>query len=134
MGIEAQATDALLGAQNNLEMQNAMQALEGIRTGFGQITDMSNAHLRRLEAQIQRQLGMAGINLQRELGMGDLDLRRAGMEQERAMQELLMNLQLQGQYYGNAPQGGGFGAPPGGVGGFGGGGFGGPGGFGLPTF
>ena len=124
-GIEAQGQNSLAMANTNLEMQNAMKALEAIQTAFGQMTDISNSNLRNKEANIQRRLGLASIALQEKLGMGGLNLQSQGMDMERAWQEFQMNLMAQ-NYYGNAPAGA-TAAPSygsgGGSGGFGGGGF-----------
>lgn len=107
-GIEDAATEALLAANTNFDIQNALNALQGIQTGFGQINSLEQQQIERLGLKIQRQLGMADIALRRQLGLGDLSVRRGGlnlqrlgMEQDRAMQEFLFNLQLQQQGFGN---------------------------------
>ena len=124
-GIEAAGLDQLAGALTNLDLNNAQMANQSLGIAFGGANNIANANLRNKEANIQRMLGLknidlgyagldvekslgwGNINLQRQLGLGDLDIRRGSLglqeqqlAQDRAMQEFLMNLQLQG-YYGN---------------------------------
>lgn len=101
--IEASMHGEYMDALQQLEMTNAMQALQGL--------GLASSHLLGKKGlNIQRMLGLENIGLQRELGKGQLGLGWAQHADNQAWREFQMNLIAQGYSpYG----GGGGGALPG---------------------
>lgn len=117
-GLESAALDQLAGALSNLDLQNAQMANQALGIAFGGVNNISQANLTDKGLNIERMLGLKNIDLghaqlgvermlglrdlalRRQLGMGDLGLRRDQLAMDRAMQDFLMNLQLQQGFYG----------------------------------
>jgi hypothetical protein len=88
-GIEGDFHGKYMDALNQLEMENARQALQGL--------GLASSHLLGKKGlNVQRMLGLKNIALQRELGLGNLGVARSAQADERAWREFQMNMIAQG--------------------------------------
>lgn len=93
-GIQREESESLLNSMNQIGFANANAAIQQIQNAFQGTGILGNIGLGEEQLGSNEQLRALQLAISRELGLGDLGLRGEMFGFERAIQELLLNLNL----------------------------------------